>query len=239
MPMQIPVLSTSCDLERSMHRLQSSEHHCVPVPKKWVFLYIKSLALLTCNIFTMCLWALMNTFLTSWETISGEGMWYSGLPVFIRLWNPWSFTILKGHLFSDTQQTISAPQAYGMRWELSTRVSILPSLWWSMLTMRKCSLFFPDTFILGSNGPITQLCLCHTKHAFSRSCVPSAASTASLPQQFLVCQRSPLVDLASPVSRNWQTSHPFFPQHFLAAHSNTWTRQSFIYSTWGSFLKKT
>lgn len=53
-----------------------------------------------------------NTFRTSRETVSGEGMWYSGRPVFMRFWNARSFTILKGLLLSDTQRTISALQAY-------------------------------------------------------------------------------------------------------------------------------
>ena len=90
-------------------------------PQKWVFFFFESLALLTCNIFVMRLRTLINTFLTSRETVSGEGMWYSGLPVFMSIWNPRSFTILKGRLLSDTQRTISALQGYRMRWEKSTR----------------------------------------------------------------------------------------------------------------------
>jgi hypothetical protein len=50
----------------------------------------------------------MKTFLTSWETVSGEGMEYSGRPVFIRDRNPRSLTIWKGLLLSVTQRTISA-----------------------------------------------------------------------------------------------------------------------------------
>jgi hypothetical protein len=56
----------------------------------------------------MRLRAWTNTFLTSRETASGKAIWHSGLPVFIRLRNPRSFTILKGRLVSDTQRTISA-----------------------------------------------------------------------------------------------------------------------------------
>ena len=65
---------------------------------------------LTCNIFAMHIRTLMNAFRTSRETVSGEGMWYSGLPVLIRLRKPRSVTILKGRLFSETQRTISALQ---------------------------------------------------------------------------------------------------------------------------------
>jgi hypothetical protein len=65
---------------------------------------------LTCNIFAMHFWTLTNVFHTSRETVSAEGMWYSGLPVFIRLQKPQSVTILKGCLFSETQSTISALQ---------------------------------------------------------------------------------------------------------------------------------
>ena len=65
---------------------------------------------LTCNIFAMHIRTLTNEFRTSQETVSAEGMWYSGLPVFIRLQKPRSVTILKGRLFSETQWTISALQ---------------------------------------------------------------------------------------------------------------------------------
>lgn len=158
----------------------------------------------------------------------------------MRFWNPRSLTILNGRLLSDTQWTISALEAYRVRWEKWPEVSILPSFCWTVLTMWKGSPPFSDTFKLGGNGPITQLGLfTSTERALSKSCVPSATSTASLPQQILACQQSPLVDLASPVSKNWRTSHPFFPRHFPVAHWNTWTRQPFIYSTRGSFLKNT
>ena len=112
---------TLCGLERSMSQSQSSERRHVPNTSEVSFFFFESLALLTCNIFAMRLQTLINTFLTSWETVSGEGMWYSGLPVFMSIWNPQSFTILKGRLLSDTQRTISALQGYRMRWEKSTR----------------------------------------------------------------------------------------------------------------------
>ena len=47
-------------------------------------------------------------FFTSCETVSGEGILYADCPVFMRDWDPWSFTILKGCLLSKTQHTISA-----------------------------------------------------------------------------------------------------------------------------------
>jgi hypothetical protein len=65
---------------------------------------------LTCNIFAIHIRTLMNAFRTSRETVSAEGRWYSGLPVFIRLRKPRSVTILKDRLFSETQRTISALQ---------------------------------------------------------------------------------------------------------------------------------
>ena len=60
-----------------------------------------------------------------------------------------------------------------------------------------------------------------TMWALSRSCVPSAAAIASLPQQFFACLWKLLVDFALLVSKNWQTLCPFFPLHLPAAHSNT------------------
>jgi len=56
-----------------------------------------------------------KAYLTSQETVAGDGIWYSGRPVFIRLQKPRSVTILKGRLFSDTQRTISALPAYAIR----------------------------------------------------------------------------------------------------------------------------
>ena len=87
--------------------------------------------------------------------------------------------------------------------------------------------------------PSRNLVFVSTKRALSRLHVPSAASTALVPQQFLACRQSPLVDLASAVSKNLWTSCPFFPWHLPAAHTNTWTRQLFMYSTHGTVLKKT
>ena len=87
--------------------------------------------------------------------------------------------------------------------------------------------------------PSRNLVFANTKHALSRPSVPSAASTASPPQQFLACRRSPLVDLASAVSRYLRTSQPFFPRHLPAAHIKTWTRRPFMFSIWGSGLKNT
>lgn len=111
-----------------------------------------------------------------------------------------------------------------------------------MLTKRIGNFAFPNTFKLGRNGPITQLGLRQHQACtlnFSWSLESSAASTASVPQQFLACRRRPLVDLASPVSKNLRTSRPFFPRHLPALHSNTWARRPLMVSTRGSFLKKT
>ena len=71
-----------------MSWLQSSEHQHVPNAPEVSFFFFESLVLLTCNIFAICLQTLINTFLTSQETVSGEGMWYSGLPIFMSVWNP-------------------------------------------------------------------------------------------------------------------------------------------------------
>lgn len=81
------------------------------------FIEAKIMTLLTCNIFAMRLRTLTNTFLTSLETVCGEGMGYSGRPVFMRLRKPRSSTILNGRLLSDTQRTISALRAHGIRWK--------------------------------------------------------------------------------------------------------------------------
>jgi hypothetical protein len=61
----------------------------------------------TCSIFAICLWTHMKTFFTSRETVSGEGTWYPGHPVFMRDRNAWSFMTWKGHLLSETQRMIS------------------------------------------------------------------------------------------------------------------------------------
>ena len=102
---------------------------------------------------------------------------------------------------------------------------------------------FTFPFMICSNWAVMDLScnlvFTYTKCALSRSRESSAAPTASPPQNFLACQRSPLVDLASAVSKNQQMSRPFFPLHFSAAHSNTWRQQPFTCSTRGSFLKKT
>ena len=62
----------------------------------------------TCSIFAIRCRTCLKTCFTSHETVLGEGMWYPGRPVFIRDWNPRSFTILNGRLLSETQWTISA-----------------------------------------------------------------------------------------------------------------------------------
>ena len=98
---------------------------------------------------------------------------------------------------------------------------------------------FPICSNLAVIDPSRNFVFASTMHALSRFCVPSAASTALLPQQFFACQWRPLVDLASLVSKNRWTSCPFFPLHFPAVHSNTWRWRPFTYSTWSLFLKKT
>src|SRR6266436_8966957 len=81
--------------------------------------------------------------------------------------------------------------------------------------------------------------LAEAVRAPSRFAVLSAALTASSPQHSLACRRRPLVDLASPVSRNRRTSRPCFPLQWVAAHTNTWTRRCSTYSIQGIRLKKT
>jgi hypothetical protein len=78
-----------CGLGMSMHRLQSSVPLRVPAEAEGEFTMRNMYAMvLTCNIFAMHIRTLMNAFHTSWETVSAEGMWYSGLPVLIRLQKP-------------------------------------------------------------------------------------------------------------------------------------------------------
>src|SRR5271156_2665765 len=50
----------------------------------------------TCSIFAMRLRTWTKTFLTSRETVEGEGMWIWGRPVFINFMNPRSLTISMG-----------------------------------------------------------------------------------------------------------------------------------------------
>ena len=105
----------------SMHQSCSWEHLHIPMYQKVSFDYLLQngyLMVHTCNIFAMHLQTFTKAYLTSWEMVSADGIWYSGCPVFIRLWKPWSVMILKGRLFSDTQQTISALWAYRIRWKI-------------------------------------------------------------------------------------------------------------------------
>lgn len=62
----------------------------------------------TCSILAIRWRTFTKTFLTSQDTVSAEGMWISGRPVFINLWNPRLLTIWNGRLLSATQRTISA-----------------------------------------------------------------------------------------------------------------------------------
>ena len=101
-----------CDLAMSMHQLQSLGFPCIPR----VILGESHHCIAkngtdhgpTFSIFVICLRMQTKTFFTSCETVSGEGILYAGRPVFIRGWNPQSFTILKGCLLPETQHTLSA-----------------------------------------------------------------------------------------------------------------------------------
>jgi len=98
-----------CGSAMSMHPSQSSGHRHVPATRNGYLIAF------TCRIFAMRLQTCTNTSPTLRETIFGEGVWYSGLPVFIRLRKPRSFTILKGRLLSETQRTISALREVGKK----------------------------------------------------------------------------------------------------------------------------
>src|SRR5271156_3973564 len=98
-----------CGLGMSMHRSRSSVPLCVPGVTEGEFMMRNAFdMILTCKIFARRFRTLTKTFRTSRETVSADGMGYSGLPVFIRLQKARSVTILKGCLLSDTQRTISA-----------------------------------------------------------------------------------------------------------------------------------
>ena len=66
----------------------------------------------TCSIFAIRWRTFTKTPRTTRETVSADGKWYSGLPVFIRVRNPWSLTIWKGLFPSATHCTISALFGY-------------------------------------------------------------------------------------------------------------------------------
>jgi hypothetical protein len=96
-------------LGMSMHQSRSSVPLRVPAVTEGEFMMRNTYVMvLTCNILAMDFRTLTNTFRTSRETVSAEGIWYPGLPVFIRLRKARSVTILNGRLLSDTQRTISA-----------------------------------------------------------------------------------------------------------------------------------
>ena len=73
----------------SMRQLRSSVPLHVPAVVKCEFMTRNTYVMvLTCNIFAMRIRTFMNVFRTLRETVSAEGMWYSGLPVLIRLRKP-------------------------------------------------------------------------------------------------------------------------------------------------------
>lgn len=62
----------------------------------------------TCTIFATRRRTRANTRLTSRDTVEGDGILYSGRPVFINTWKPRSATISKGRLHSHIHRTSSA-----------------------------------------------------------------------------------------------------------------------------------
>lgn len=151
--------------------------------------------ILTCSIFAICFQTWMKTPLTSWETVAGEGIWYSSHPVFIRLQKPWLFTILKGHLLWKTQCTISALHSQCMRLEMCLDKGVL--LTWILLKYADNANRIPSLSQCSNSAiiePSRSFVFNRTTWALSKSWVPSATATASLPQQFLACWQRPLVD---------------------------------------------
>lgn len=140
------------------------------------------------SILAMCLRVLANTFFTSRETVAGYGMWYSGLPVFIRLWKPRSLTMLKGLLLSATHQTIS------------TSASLLVCCRWENVTFPFP--FLSNAAVISPRSTVPLSMALRTSFTFPAL---SADATTSLLQHFFACFCMLLVDLASPVSRNLLT----------------------------------
>jgi len=135
----------------------------------------KYVMILTYKIFVRRFRTLTKTFRMLQETVSADGMWYSGLPVLIRLWKAWSVTILKGCLLSDTQRTFQPYEWHRKSGVITTfkGVSYLASVevcWWC----KKVTL----PFLICSNSavivPSRNFNFSKTMHAASKSLVPSA-----------------------------------------------------------------
>jgi len=107
--------------------------------------------------------------------ISGDCFWRWYVPVFISFWNPLSFMILKGHLLSDTQQTISALELLmstpkGNGHELCD----LPCLRFGMLTMRVGNLTLCNSLKFSRDRAVSKLWLCrlHRCHVYCQQPPP-------------------------------------------------------------------
>ena len=69
-----------CGLGMSMHWLQILVPLCIPVYLEGEFMMRNMyIMVLTCKILAMHFQMLMNMFHTSWDTVSAEGIRYSGL----------------------------------------------------------------------------------------------------------------------------------------------------------------
>lgn len=99
-----------CGLESTMHSSQRWGF--------WVFL-------MTCKLYAVkwysvvspwVFWIFLNMSLTSQAVVLGNGIQFSGHPVFIKLWNPQCFTMFNGQEPLATQQTTSALLIPFVKW---------------------------------------------------------------------------------------------------------------------------
>ena len=102
----------------------------------------------------------MKTVLTLWDAISGVGIYMSGLPVFINLRKPRSWTIENGHILLATQRMIFALQQC-QPYHCYAYLRGISRFCFCKLMMRVCYVFLTNLLEHCSNWAIPGLQFCH------------------------------------------------------------------------------
>ena len=147
---------------------------------------------------------------------------------------------MKGHLFSATYFTISILCSNKCKSHSEGKCdSYLVSIYVSW-QCEYVMLGFPICLNAAVMLPfLFKLELARMVCAAARSLVLSTALTVSSPQHIFAWHCNPLVDLASPVSKNQRTSRPCLPLHWSAAHWKMWMQWSLTYLIQGEGAKNT
>jgi len=158
----------------------------------------------TCRIFAIHFCEFLNTHLASCVTMSGEKRWKPGRLVFIRHWNPQSFTMLNSRMLSDTQQTISAlgllvSAKQGGWFTIAYSVFLEVCWWWLQVTAPLSSIH--ENIAIIDPSDFSLWAFMTSSLAMQRSFELSPFWIVSFLQQILACfQRFP-VEVQSAVSR--------------------------------------